>query len=110
MNNEEKILDILSELLSKVDQIGKNQDILQKNQEQFQEGQLRIEKKLDAVYNQTADLTEFKTETKSSFEKVNKKLDSIDNRVSNLEEDAKSIKEILGEHEFSIRSLKRKII
>lgn len=54
----------------------------------------RIDNTLKAVYNQTAVLTEFRTET-------NKKLD-------NIMEDNKSIHEILGEHEVSIRTIKRR--
>jgi len=60
----------------------------------LEDGQNRIEKKLDAVYNQTADLTEFRTET-------NMKLDR-------LLEDNKSIQEVLGEHEIAIRTLRRR--
>ena len=60
----------------------------------LEEGQKRIENKLDAVYEQTAILTEFRTE-------ANMKLDS-------LIEDNKSIHEMLGEHEISIRTLRRK--
>ena len=59
----------------------------------LKEGQARIESKLDAVYDQTAILTEFRTE-------VNMKLDY-------LVEDNKSIHEILGDHEVSIRTLNR---
>lgn len=62
----------------------------------LKEGQNRIEKKLDAVYDQTAILTEFRTE-------ANMKLDSII-------EDNKSIHEVLGEHEIAIRTIKRKIV
>ncbi len=36
----------------------------------LEEGQVRIEKKLDAVYNQTADLTEFRTETRQNFNTI----------------------------------------
>ena len=41
-------------------------------------GQSRIEQKLDAVINQTADLTEFRTE-------INNKLDSIDSNINTVE-------------------------
>lgn len=34
---------------------------------ELKEGQNRIETKLDAVYNQTADLTEFRTESQQNF-------------------------------------------
>ena len=67
---------------------------LKAGQSKLEEGQSRMEKKLDAVFEQTAWLTEFRTE-------ANMKLD-------NLIEDNKSIHEILGEHEVSIRTLRRK--
>ncbi|MDF2986101.1 MAG: hypothetical protein K0R50_1611, partial [Eubacterium sp.] len=54
----------------------------------------RVENKLDAVYEQTAILTEFRTE-------ANMKLDK-------LVEDNRSIHEIIGRHEVDITTLKRK--
>lgn len=36
----------------------------------LEEGQKRIEKKLDSVYEQTADLTEFRTDTTSKLDKL----------------------------------------
>ena len=36
----------------------------------LEEGQKRIEKKLDNVYEQTADLTEFRTDTTSKLDKL----------------------------------------
>lgn len=62
--------------------------------EKLEDKQEKFEKKLDAVYEQTAQLIEFRNE-------VNQKLD-------NIIEDNKSIHEILGEHEVSIRTLRRK--
>lgn len=69
-------------------------DNLEKRQQNFEAGQKALARKLDIVYKQTAFLTEFRTE-------ANMKLDSI------IEEN-KSIHEILGEHEVSIRTLRRK--
>lgn len=60
----------------------------------LEDGQNRIEKKLDAVYDQTANLTEFRTEANM--------------KLNHIIEDNKSIHEILGEHEISIRTLRRK--
>jgi predicted nucleic acid-binding Zn-ribbon protein len=60
----------------------------------LEERQDRLEKKLDVVYDQTVKLTEF-------YADINMKLD-------NVIEDSKSIHEILGEHEVSIRTLRRK--
>lgn len=36
----------------------------------LEEGQKRIEKKIDSVYDQTADLTEFRTDTTSKLDKL----------------------------------------
>ncbi len=72
----------------------KRQEALESRQGSFEEGQRRIEKKLDAVYDQVADLTEFKIE--------------ITQKIDSLIEDNRSIHEILGEHEISIRTLRRK--
>ena len=66
--------------------------------EEFQKAVLdklgSIDKEIQAISNQTAILTEFKTE-------VNEKLGT-------LLEDNKSMYEVIGEHEISIRSLRRK--
>ena len=42
-------------------------------------GQQRIEKKLDNVYNQTVDLTEFRTETKQGIENIEKDINKLTN-------------------------------
>lgn len=67
---------------------------LEARMENLEERQGKFERKLNAVYEQTAQLIEFRSE-------VNSKLD-------NIIEDNKSIHEILGEHEVSIRTLRRK--
>ena len=86
-------LDKFEENLIKFDE---RQERFDERQERFDERQERFEKKLDAVIEQTAQLVEFRTE-------VNIKLD-------NIIEDNKSIHEMLGEHEVSIRTLKRKVV
>ncbi len=72
-----QILTELKELNNRVGNLEKNQDQLAKNQEEFAkkqeefaEGQARLEKKLDAVYDQTADLTEFRTETRQNLNTI----------------------------------------
>ncbi|WP_010250039.1 hypothetical protein [Acetivibrio cellulolyticus] len=72
-----QILTELKVLNNKVSDLEKNQELLvknqeqfAKNQEQFAEGQARIEKKLDAVYDQTAELTEFRTETRQNLNAI----------------------------------------
>ena len=43
----------------------------------LEQGQQRVEKKLDAVYAQTADLTEFRTETRDKLIQIGTAVDSI---------------------------------
>ena len=45
----------------------------------LENSQQRIEKKMDAIYDHTADLTEFRTETKHSFENIQKNVDRLAN-------------------------------
>lgn len=113
MTNEEFQNLVLKELGSiKKDVSGLKQDVsglkedvsgLKSDVYSLKEGQARIEvrlerveNKLDAVHDQTAVLTEFRTES-------NIKLD-------NLLEDNKSIHEIVGRHEVSITTLKRRVV
>jgi len=52
---------------------------------QLLEGQTRIERKLNAVVDQTADLTEFRTETKESLNKITSEIEDIKNDFTNVE-------------------------
>lgn len=111
MSNEEfqkLVLEELRSLKNDMSGLKEGQHKLEEGQRKLEEGQhnleagqrrleARVEKlenKLDAVYEQTAQLVEFRNE-------VNQKLD-------NIIEDNKSIHEILGEHEISIRTLRRR--
>lgn len=55
----------------------------------------RIESKLDSVHAQTADLTEFRTETKENFEDVSKDVKFIKHKLHKTEEDVFDIKDYL---------------
>jgi len=97
LTNEEfqvLVLEELKGIKSDTSDLKAGQKRLEERQGVLEEGQKRLENKLDAVYEQTAILTEFRAE-------ANMKLDSII-------EDNKSIHEMLGEHEISIRTLRRK--
>ena len=97
INMESKVtsLDIkVSSMDSKVTSLDKKVSLMDSKVTSLDTKLSSIENKLDAVYEQTANLTEFRTE-------ANAKLDF-------LIEDSKSIHEILGEHEVSIRSLRRR--
>ncbi len=59
----------------------------------LKEGQSRIEKKLDAVYAQTAELTEFKTETKSDLAEIKGTLKFILNKNAETEKEIYLLKQ-----------------
>lgn len=52
---------------------------IQAEQEKTNERLERIEKKIDNVYDQTADLTEFRTETKQGIENIQKDINKLTN-------------------------------
>jgi len=55
----------------------------------------RIEIKLDAVHDQTADLTEFRTETKDNMDIISKDVKFIKHKLHETEEDVFDIKDYL---------------
>ena len=67
---------------------------LEEGQRNLEEGQREIKKELQAITEQTADLTEFREET-------NAKLDTI------IEEN-EILKELIGKHEVDIRRIQKK--
>lgn len=92
MNNEEKILHILGQMQGDIKQMQGDIKQLQADTKQMQgdistlkDGQQRIENTLTIIYNQTARLTEYHTETKAEFEKLNKKVDDISKDVNAVE-------------------------
>lgn len=90
MTNEEFQRFVVEKLNSMDSRLG----AVEKNLDSMDSRLDAVEKKLDAVCEHTASLVEFRTE-------VNAKLDV-------MIEDNKSIHELLGEHEVSIRTLRRR--
>ncbi|MFZ7104303.1 MAG: hypothetical protein ACOWWO_16830 [Peptococcaceae bacterium] len=84
MNNEEKILSMLENLTSTVSTLVTKVDKLEQGQAKLEQGQAKLERDLkevkeqqkkdsgllQAVFDQTAKLTEHKTETEAKFEKI----------------------------------------
>ena len=77
MDNE--LLEILKRLDNKFDNLENKFDKLENRFDKLEEGQQRIEKKLDSVHDQTADLTEFRTETKDGLEAIKKDINKLTN-------------------------------
>ena len=101
----------VEERLTKVEdglsRLGERQTSLEDGMSRFEARQTSFEKKLDVVYNQTVRLSEYNTEINSKLSSINAKVDSINAKVDNLTEDFKSIHAMIGEHEVSIRTLRR---
>lgn len=88
---EDKVLQLMEKMYAELTEFRKETN---ERLTRLEEGQKEIEKKVGSINDKTADLTEFQTD-------VTAKLDY-------LIENSKSTNEILGEHEISIRSLRRK--
>ena len=69
---DKEILELLRAIQSDVADIKQQQS---KTNERLN----RIEKKIDSVYDQTADLTEFRTETKQGIENIQKDINRLTN-------------------------------
>ena len=89
-----KIEDGQDELRQEVSTLRQGQDELKGNVKELKANVNDLKQMTKAIFDQTADLTEFRTDT-------TEKLDII-------LEDNKSIKEIIGEHEVAIRNLRRR--
>lgn len=68
-----------NEILEILKQIQAEQKKTNERLTSLEEGQKRIEKKIDSVYDQTADLTEFRTETKQGIEMLQKDINKLTN-------------------------------
>ncbi|NMM65115.1 hypothetical protein HBE96_21250 [Clostridium sp. P21] len=82
---ENKILELLNQLVDGQDKTNDKLD--------------RIEKKIDSVIEQTADLTEFRTETKD-------KLESIDSEVKGIRKDLNAVEIVTSKNWNDIATLK----
>ena len=68
-----------NEILEILKQIQAEQKQTNERLTSLEEGQKRIEKKIDSVYDQTADLTEFRTQTKQGIEMLQKDINKLTN-------------------------------
>ena len=83
------------------------QTTLEDGMSRVEERQTKFEKKLDLLYDQTVISTEGYTEINTKLDNIDTKIHKINTRLDILTDDFKSIHEILGEHEVSIRTLRK---
>jgi chromosome segregation ATPase len=79
---------ILKQILSELKEIKENQQAMQSDIAEIKE-------KINSVYDQTADLTEFRTETKNAFNNISKDVKFIKHKLHETEEDVFDIKDHL---------------
>lgn len=76
---EKEILEILKAMQQDIKGLKDGQEKIVKRLDNLEEGQKEIEKKLDGIIEQTADLTEFRTETKNGIEAVQRDINKLTN-------------------------------
>ena len=91
--------DVLKQILNKLDAMDNRFDAMDNRFDAMdnrfdtlQKGQERIEKKLDAVYEHTADLTEFRTSTSGNLIEIRKDVSFIKHKIHQNEEENFDIK------------------
>ena len=75
---DKEIMELLQKLVKGQEELKAGQEETNKRLDKIETDVKELKEKIDNVYNQTADLTEFKTE-------VNTKLDVLNNNISNVE-------------------------
>ena len=76
--------EILNKILSKLDSI-------ESDVKTIKDSQNSIEQKIDYICNQTADLTEFRTETKDKLNSISHDIKFVKHKVQETEEDVFTI-------------------
>lgn len=76
---DEKILELLNQIANDISD-------LKVSQQKLQEGQERIEKNLKTVFDQTADLTEFRTDITSKLNVITENIAKINISLCRVEE------------------------
>lgn len=91
--------EILQQILNELKIIKTDISTLKTDVSTLKEGQKNIKSKLDIIYEQTADLTEFRTEATA-------KLDNINTHVHKLSSDFTAVEVITGKNMQDIAHLK----
>lgn len=92
----EKVLQEILKKLEKLDALEERLDSLEQGQNELKAIVNRIEKKQNSIFEQTAGLLEFRTETLASLEEI--------------KENNESLMDMYGEHEVQIRNLKKRTV
>ncbi|HHU63973.1 MAG TPA: hypothetical protein GXZ32_07210 [Clostridiales bacterium] len=97
MNNEEKLFSLLETIYNELQEFRAETNLclnkLEERQNKLEEGQNEIKKDLKAVYEQTADLTEFRTETRQGISDIKDTLRFILHKQIETEKELFKLKE-----------------
>jgi len=96
---ENNILELLNQLVNGQNKINEKLDRTNERLDSTNERLDRIERKIDSVIEQTADLTEFRTETKD-------KLEVIENEVKGMRQDLNTVEIVTSKNWNEIARLK----
>lgn len=77
--------DLIKQIINKLDS-------LDNKISNIETGQIRIEKKLEAIYDHTADLTEFRTSTNDNLNEIKKDVSFVKHKLHQNEEEIFDIK------------------
>lgn len=88
---EKEILEILKSMQSDMKSMQNDIKDLKSGQDRIEKRLDSVENKLDLVYNQTADLTEFKTQTNEKLNDISKDAGFIKHKLNRTEEDVFNI-------------------
>ncbi|MCG8542332.1 MAG: hypothetical protein MJA82_20720 [Clostridia bacterium] len=95
MTNEEKILNLLQEMQSGMQHMQSDITGMKAEITDIKASQNRLEKKLDDVYNQTADLTEFRTEANTKLDKISDDIEFLKHEEYQTKQDIFKLKKNL---------------
>lgn len=90
------VLDEFKNLNSKIDKLEQGQTKLEQRQSKLEQGQIEIKKDLKAVFDQTADLTEFMQDTKVSLKDIKSTISRIEITTADNWSDIAKLKSLKG--------------
>lgn len=84
---EKEILELLKSMQNSIETMQNDMKSMKSDISELKVGQERIEKKLDGVTDQTADLTEYRTTTTANIESIKTDVKFVKRKVQDTEED-----------------------
>ncbi len=111
LDKVEKRLDIVEMRLDKLEErvakLEENVQVIKQDIVILKENDKELTRRMNAVYDQVAFLTEFRTEMIMFRDEVYKRFDNLEQQTGRLKEGFEYLRDMTVEHEIDIRFLKR---